>query len=111
MTDEQIAEIYALAQEAFMGGQNSFRIQAYPFRMTPLNMARHRNSPHMAFWRMLKKGNDHFEVTRQEPKVDVCDRQYVFNVQASDKFNPTEQCPAKRAAGDRIRRLQQGAPG
>jgi murein L,D-transpeptidase YafK len=94
MTDEQIGEIYALAREAFFGGQKSFQIQAYPFRMTPLNMARHRNSPHMAFWRMLKEGYDHFEVTRQEPKVDVCDRQYVFDAQSSGQFNPTEQCPA-----------------
>ena len=56
MTDEQIAEIYALARESFFGGQKSFQIQAYPFRMTPLNMAKHRNSPHMAFWKMLKAG-------------------------------------------------------
>jgi murein L,D-transpeptidase YafK len=96
MTDEQIGEIYALAREAFFGGQKSFQIQAYPFRMTPLNMARHRNSPHMAFWRMLKQGFDHFEVTRQEPKVDVCDRQYVFDAQSSAKFNPTEKCAAYR---------------
>jgi murein L,D-transpeptidase YafK len=94
MTDEQIAEIYALAREAFFGGQKSFQVQAYPFRMTPLNMARHRNSPHMAFWRMLKQGYDHFEVTRQEPKVDVCDRRYVFDGQSSGKFRPAEQCPA-----------------
>ncbi len=93
MTDEQIAEIYALAREAFVGGQNSFQIQAYPFRMTPLNMARHRNSPHMAFWRMLKEGYDHFEVTRLEPKVDVCDRHYVFDAQSSARFISAEQCP------------------
>jgi hypothetical protein len=93
MTDEQIAEIYALAREAFFGGQRSFQVQAYPFRMTPLNMARHRNSPHMAFWRMLKQGYDHFEVTRQEPKVDVCDRHYVFDGQSSGTFSPAEQCP------------------
>lgn len=30
MTDEQIAEIYALAREAFLGGQQSFQLQAYP---------------------------------------------------------------------------------
>jgi murein L,D-transpeptidase YafK len=94
MTDEQIGEIYALAREAFFGGQKSFQVQAYPFRMTPLNMARHRNSPHMAFWRMLKEGSAHFEVTRQEPKVDVCDRHYVFDAQSSGKFNPAEPCPA-----------------
>ncbi len=94
MTDEQIAEIYALAREAFFGGQKSFQVQAYPFRMTPTNMARHRDSPHMAFWRMLKQGYDHFEVTRLEPKVDVCDRHYVFNAQSSGKFTPAERCPA-----------------
>jgi murein L,D-transpeptidase YafK len=94
MTDEQIAEIYALAREAFFGGQKAFQIQAYPFRMTPLNMARHRNSEHMAFWRMLKQGYDYFEVTRQEPKIDVCDRHYVFNAQSSGKFSPAERCPA-----------------
>jgi murein L,D-transpeptidase YafK len=94
MTDEQIAEIYALAREAFFGGQKAFQVQAYPFRMTPANMARHRDSAHMAFWRMLKQGYDHFEVTRLEPKVDVCERRYVFNAQSSGKFTPAERCPA-----------------
>jgi hypothetical protein len=60
MTDEQVGEIYSLAHESFLGGQPSFQIQAYPFRMTPANLARHRTSPHLAFWKMLKIGNDHF---------------------------------------------------
>jgi murein L,D-transpeptidase YafK len=96
MTDEQVAEIYSLAREAFFGGQKSFQIQAYPFRMTPLNMARHRNSPHMAFWRMLKQGYDHFEATRLEPKVDVCEKRYVFDAESSSKFSPADRCPAYR---------------
>jgi len=62
MTDEQIVEIYALARESFFGGQRAFQVQAYPFRMTAMNMAKHRNSPHLAFWKMLKNGYDHFEV-------------------------------------------------
>ena len=93
MTDEQIAEIYALARESFFGGQRSFQIQAYPFRMTPLNMAKHRNSPHMAFWKMLKQGNDHFEVSRREPKVAVCDKHYVFDAETNGKFSPAGACP------------------
>jgi murein L,D-transpeptidase YafK len=100
MTDEQIAEIYALARESFFGGQKSFQIQAYPFRMTPLNMARHRNSPHMAFWKMLKQGHDHFEVTRLEPKVDVCERRYVFNAETSARFSAADQCPAYSVPAD-----------
>lgn len=82
MTDAQIQEIFALGRESFSGGQRSFQVQAYPFRMTPANLARHRNSPHLPFWRMLKEGNDHFEVTRQQPAVDVCDKRYVFNAVA-----------------------------
>jgi murein L,D-transpeptidase YafK len=96
MTDEQIGEIFSLARESFAGGQRAFQVQAYPFRMTPKNMARHRNNPNIAFWRMLKEGNDHFEVTRQEPKVDVCDRRYVFNAIPFDPmqpFNAQRSCP------------------
>ena len=101
MTDEQIGEIYSLGRESFLGGQHAFQIQAYPFRMTPLNMARHRTNPNMAFWKMLKEGNDHFEATHLEPKIDVCNRHYVFDAQQpagrSTKplvFNPTGRCPA-----------------
>jgi murein L,D-transpeptidase YafK len=96
MTDEQISEIFALARESFEGGQRAFQVQAYPFRMTAANMAKHRDNPNIAFWRMLKEGNDHFEVTRQEPKVEVCDKRYVFNAIPFDptqSFNPQRSCP------------------
>jgi murein L,D-transpeptidase YafK len=96
MTDDQIGEIFALARESFDGGQRAFQVQAYPFRMTPTNMAKHRDNPNMAFWRMLKEGNDHFEVTRQEPKVEVCDKRYVFNAIPFDpaqSFSPQRSCP------------------
>jgi hypothetical protein len=88
MTDEQIAEIYALGREAFFGGQRSFQVQAYPFHMTPLNMARHRNNPNLPFWKNLKEGYDHFEVTHLEPKVDVCQKRYVFDAEAPVNATP-----------------------
>ena len=100
MTDEQMGEIYALAREAFFGGQTSFQLQAYPFRMTPLNMARHRNSPHMAFWTMLKEGHDHFEVTRLEPRVGVCEKRYIFEAESTASFGPADRCPAYRVPED-----------
>jgi len=92
-------------------------VQAYPFHMTAVNMARHRNSPNMPFWTMLKEGSDHFEVTHLEPKVDVCEKRYVFDAQpnatpvpgAPDApaataaflhFNPTGRCPAYQLAPD-----------
>jgi murein L,D-transpeptidase YafK len=100
MTDEQIQEIYALARESFFGGQKAFQLQAYPFRMTALNMAKHRNNPNFAFWKMLKEGYDHFNATYQEPKVAVCEKRYVFDAAAPDdstkplSFNPKGACPA-----------------
>jgi murein L,D-transpeptidase YafK len=100
MTDEQIAEIYSLGRESFFGGQKSFQFQAYPFRMTPLNMAKHRNNPNMPFWKMIKVGYDHFELTRQEPKVSYCEKKYVFdairapNAKNDPVFNVNAKCPA-----------------
>jgi murein L,D-transpeptidase YafK len=100
MTDEQIAEIYSLGRESFFGGQKAFQFQAYPFRMTPLNMAKHRNNPNMAFWKMIKVGYDHFELTRQEPKVTYCEKKYVFdairapNAKSDPVFNVSAKCPA-----------------
>jgi murein L,D-transpeptidase YafK len=99
MTDEQIGEIYSLARDSLLG-RPSFQVQAYPFRLTPANLARHRANPNLAFWNMLKIGNDHFEATHLEPKVDVCDRLYVFDAQAPPNspnalvFNPAGKCPA-----------------
>jgi murein L,D-transpeptidase YafK len=99
MTDEQISEIYSLARDSLLG-RPSFQVQAYPFRLTPANLARHRTHPQLAFWKMLKIGNDHFEATHLEPKVDVCDRRYVFDAQPPPNspnplvFNPTGKCPA-----------------
>jgi murein L,D-transpeptidase YafK len=100
MTDEQIAEIYSLGRESFFGGQRAFQVQAYPFKMTPVNMAKHRNNPNMPFWKMIKEGYDHFEVTRQEPKVEFCENKYVFdpaqppNSSKPLVFNASAKCPA-----------------
>jgi murein L,D-transpeptidase YafK len=94
MTDEQIQEIYTLGRDAFLGGQKSFQVQAYPFHMTAMNLVKHRNNPAMAFWRNIKEGNDHFMVSRAEPKVDVCEKHYVFNAEAPAGFHGKEKCPS-----------------
>jgi murein L,D-transpeptidase YafK len=94
MTDESAGEIYWLARDSFIGGQRSFEVHLYPFRMTAENMARHRNDPNMPFWQMLKDGNDHFEVTRKPPVVGVCDKRYVFNVNTGGKLNASAACPS-----------------
>ncbi len=116
MTDEQIAEIYSLGRESFFGGQRAFQVQAYPFKMTPVNMAKHRNNPNMPFWKMIKQGWDHFEVTRQEPKVDFCEKKYVFDAQKAPDakrepvFDASAKCPAyviPEEVADAVREKQQ----
>ncbi len=102
MTDEQIQEIYALARESFFGGQKDFQFEAFPFRMTAMNMAKHRNNPNFAFWKMLKEGYDNFEATRQEPKVAVCEKRYVFDATPANgataplRFSASGKCPVYR---------------
>ncbi|MEX0347729.1 MAG: L,D-transpeptidase family protein [Rhizobiaceae bacterium] len=95
MTDEQISEIYAFARDAFRGGQRAFQVQAYPFRMTAENMARYRGDPNFKFWQMLKEGHDHFEITKVPPKVDICERRYVFNriAEEGEEFSAMKACP------------------
>lgn len=93
MTDESVAEIYAFGRDAFQGGQRDFQIQAFPFRMTAANMARYRNDPNYEFWKMLKQGYDAFEVTKVPPKVDVCEKRYVFNNPAINGSSADAACP------------------
>lgn len=96
MTDAQVQDIYALARDSFKGGQRSFQVQAFPFHMTPENMAKYHDSEHMDFWRMLKVGYDHFELTKVPPKVDVCEKKYVFDATPLVEgvpFRATAKCP------------------
>lgn len=97
MTDEAIAEVYAVAREAFASGQRSFQFQSFPFRMTPENMAKHRADSNFAFWQNLKEGSDVFEVTKREPAWSVAGGNYAF------KTDPAAggAVAVKRAADER----------
>ena len=98
MSDDQIAEIYAIVREAHNGGQQAVQMQALPFRMTPDNMARHRYDQNMPFWRNLKEGSDLFEVARAVPKVSVCQARYAFNRTEDCSPDPSRQQIAAAAA-------------
>ncbi|MDB5592832.1 murein L,D-transpeptidase family protein, partial [Enterovirga sp.] len=104
MTDEGIAEVYALARESFGGGQRGFQLQALPFRMTAENLARYRHDPHMAFWKNLKQGSDHFEITKREPKVSVCQGRYAFNQVGDGCRDDPTLAPAVAQKDDEDRR-------
>jgi murein L,D-transpeptidase YafK len=98
MTDALIEEIYALARESYIGGQEIIEVHAMPFRMTDVNMARHAKHQWFPFWQTLKQGYDHFEQTRLPPDVAICQRQYVVNVklpvgQNIGRVDPEGACP------------------
>ncbi len=91
MTDAQIAEIYAIARSSFGGGQHAIQMQSLPFKMTAENLAKHRLDPNIDFWKNLKEGSDHFEVSLQEPEVGYCGRRYVFDA-GSGHNDPNASC-------------------
>lgn len=96
LTDQGVGEIYALAQKSLSSGQAKFQVQAYPFRMTPENLALHSGDENFGFWKTLKEGYDIFEVTRRQPKVSVCGRRYVFDkeFERGEPTDPLKDCPA-----------------
>jgi len=99
MTDVLIEEIYALAREAFRGGQKSFQVQAFPFRMSDEMMQKYAAHKWAPFWRDLKKGYDAFEATHIPPKIDVCEKRYLVNAAFSPEpshLGATDICPPYR---------------
>jgi len=96
MTDEPMEEIYGLAREAFINGQEAFEVHAFPFRMTDEKMALHKNSPHYEFWKTLKEAYDYFELTRVPPTIAVCEKRYVVNAKFSGSIDPAKLDPVGR---------------
>jgi len=95
MTDALIEEIYTLARESLKGGQESFEVHAFPFRMTEVNMARYQGNPNVPFWKTLKQGYDFFEKYRLPPTVAVCEKRYVVNVKIPNNasYAADGRCP------------------
>ena len=93
MTDPQIAEIYAIARDSFNAGQRQIQFQSFPFRMNAENLAKFRYDPNIAFWKELKNGADHFEVTKAEVPVTVCNRHYAFGARTEGETGAREACP------------------
>lgn len=99
MTDESVAEIYALARESFNGGNAVIQMQIYPFRMTPQNLALVADNPNLPFWMDIKEGYDRFELSKTPPSWDVCEKKYVFDLKSADgtPLDPQASCPVRGA--------------
>ncbi|MGF1651109.1 MAG: hypothetical protein ACFCUN_11740 [Hyphomicrobiaceae bacterium] len=100
MTNPLIEEIYALAREAFIGGQTAFEVHAFPFRMTDENMEMHREHRHYEFWTTLKPAYDLFELNRVPPPITICEKRYVVNAVPANgaKADPAGRCPRLETA-------------
>jgi murein L,D-transpeptidase YafK len=95
MTDEGIAEIYALARESFAGGNSVVQMQIFPFRMTAKALAQFSTNPNLPFWMNIKEGYDRFEMTRTPPSWDVCEKKYVFDLSPGTSLDAAGACPAR----------------
>jgi len=81
MTNENIEEIYALADAAFRNGQTFFRVHIFPFRMNEEKVNSHRENRWYSFWQNLKEGYDFFERLRIPPNVKVNQQgKYIYNM-------------------------------
>ncbi len=83
MTDSLIEEIYTLAQTALQNGQPFFRVHAFPFRMTKVNMEKYLRQEqyrtYWDFWKNLKDGYDYFEKMHYPPNVNIRNGNYILD--------------------------------
>jgi len=102
--DEQIAEIYALARESFFGGQEGLPDSGLS---VPDDAAQYGQASRLPAHGLLEndqEGNDHFEVTHTEPKVDVV-RQALRRSDAAAPPRPAERAevqPRRQSARPRV---------
>lgn len=76
--NDPINEIWTLMDAAFKHGQPLVRVHAFPFRLTEINLARHRDHPWADFWANLAEGYRWFETHRRPPDVTVRKGRYRF---------------------------------
>jgi len=79
MTDEKIEEIYTLCSAAHTGGQTSFPVHIFPFRMTDDRLKKAEASYWLDFWKNLKEGYDAFEKSHIPPSVSAKKGHYLFH--------------------------------
>lgn len=87
MGDDQIEEIYTLANTALNHGQKSFAVHCFPFRMIKARMRQKdmQNSPWNELWQDLQKVHQAFERSWIPPQTKVQGGRYVLLESESKK--------------------------
>jgi murein L,D-transpeptidase YafK len=112
MTDQAMDEIFRLSEAALAKGRRRIQVHAFPFRMTPENLAAHAGSEWAGFWSNLKEAYDLFERTRLPPPVSVCANRYAVGAEAAgdDACVANLSAPSAVARWASVRRLRRGPP-
>jgi len=101
MTNEVMAEIYGLAEQALVAGQQNIHVHVFPFRMTEQRLAAAGDHPWAAFWQSLKPAYDLFEANRRPPRIGVCESRYVVHTAGPGEVadpGPLARCGASLMA-------------
>lgn len=80
MGNDQIEEIYTLAEAALRNGQENFDVHIFPFRMTKANITKYKQHKWYNFWDNLKLGFDIFERYNIVPTIKADKDRYRFYV-------------------------------
>ncbi len=79
MSNSQIEEIYYLAEQALRHGQKNIPVHAFPFHLTPKNLAQYKNHKWYGFWQQLAAGYQLFNQTQKNFNIDVEKKRYVVS--------------------------------
>tara|TARA_R110000850_G_scaffold55877_18_gene132080 strand:- start:4642 stop:5640 length:999 start_codon:yes stop_codon:yes gene_type:complete len=80
VSGDDMSEVFALAESALKGGQELFRVNVFPFRMSDrrMNEEWEEQPEWIDFWVNLKEGYDFFENANFPPDVAVSAGKYGF---------------------------------
>ncbi len=78
MNNQQMKEIYTMAEASLNSGQKRFSVHIFPFRMSKKNMEFYRDHKWYDFWVNLKLGYDIFERYNVVPIVKAPKKRYRF---------------------------------
>ncbi len=82
LSEADMEELYSLAVGAIGSGQEFFRVNVFPFRMTDKRMEQEwkRQPKWIDFWSNLKEGYDFFENVNRPPDVRVLAGDYAYSI-------------------------------
>jgi murein L,D-transpeptidase YafK len=78
MGDQQVEELYVLAEAAFRQCVREVPVAAFPFPLTRENLRAARSNPWFDFWENIAEGYRIFEATHLPPVVSVSNGRYYF---------------------------------